>query len=366
MEHLLEFKDYNERSFLQEVVVNVLFSEVEDSLKPVVYESVITINEDSITCHDLRKSDNNFEFRSYLVTINSRMEQEDFKMVSKRLEVYLSKEFDEPIKCVSLQNFPINEFVICNEKEFNILSSILEFESDLRDELYEFDSEYGSAIDLQEDTFEHNPVISIYIRKFLSKLGLMIVLRRDKLNESEITYKIDVKNFFCGNYNFITPIEITEDKTKIDSRVRTWIRDNLPVHYFALDKLKELQEKILQLNLSFTVDLDLDFDEESKRFYKMLQEKVLPLFATDETKQIGELLNQFNNLKDWNIDADWDHQGNYFYLFDITYKGNDYIFHVKYNLKTKQISIELKDKNIKEEVPVSEFCETIYLLVEEN
>ena len=112
MKLLLEFKDYSDLSFIKDTVEDVILSEIEESINTIVHQSIITISDREITCHDLKRSeysDSELEFISYLVAFNGRIEKEEFDNISLRIESILSLEFDDKIKCISLQSFPINE-----------------------------------------------------------------------------------------------------------------------------------------------------------------------------------------------------------------------------------------------------------------
>jgi hypothetical protein len=89
-------------------------------------------------------------------------------------------------------------------------------------------------------------------------------------------------------------------------------------------------------------------------------------FLTQETKRISELYQQFRKLEEYEIDAEWQNQGNYFYLFDINYQGKHYIIQTKYDVKKNLVQIELRNKKIFDEVPINEFSQTIYLILQEN
>jgi hypothetical protein len=119
------------------------------------------------------------------------------------------------------------------------------------------------------------------------------------------------------------------------------------------------------MNLSFQLDLNSDQNEEAKRLLDIIKEKVFPIFSNSETDAISNLYKQFEKLEELGIDAEWTHEGNYFYLFDINYKGEHYIVHTKYDVKKKLVKIELKNKNIEEEIPIEDFCDTIFLLLNE-
>jgi hypothetical protein len=376
MKLLLEFKDYNELSFIKDTVNDAILSEIEESIEPVVHQSIITISDNEITCHDLKRSEFNsrsIDFRSYLVAFNSRMEKEQFDNISTRIESILSLEFDEDIKCVSLQSFPINEFIICNKREYEILESIVNFEYSIEDEIYEIkDNVYTSVVDLTTDDYENYKSLTIWIRKYLSKLGINLSLVREKIESNYLNYTISTEFFFNSsrhlNGRWIQTLNLDkpDGQYKTDVNIRTWMRDNLPIHYDTLNNLKKIGENIESMNLKFKLDLYEDANVEAERFLRMIMEKVLPIFETQETKRISELYQQFRKLEEYKIDAEWQHQGNYFYLFDINYQGKHYIIQTKYDVKKNLVQIELRDKKIFDEVPINEFTQTIYLILQEN
>jgi hypothetical protein len=370
MRLLLEFKDYNELSFIKDTVEDIILSEIEESIVPVIHQSIIAINDNQITCHDLKRSEyssDDLEFRSYLVSFNGRIEKEEFDSISPRIESTLSLEFDEKIKCISLQSFPINEFVICNEKEYQVLKFICEFEYSIEDEIWEIkDNPYTSVIDLTTDDFGNTKSLTIWIRKYLSKLGVNLKLNRENIESNYLNYKISTSFFFNSSRNLNDRWIQDLDLDKPDFIFRTWMRDSLPIHYDTLNNLKKIGEKTNSMNLTFQLNLNSDPNLEAKRLLDTIREKVFPLFSTDETRSISELFNEFNKLEDFQIEADWQHQGNYFYLFDINYKSKHYIIHVKYDVKKNLVQVELKDKKIFDEVPINEFAQTIYLILQEN
>lgn len=376
MKLLLEFKDYNDLSFIKDTVNDVILSEIEESIEPVIHESIITISDNEITCHDLKRSEFNnssIDFRSYLVAFNGRIEKEKFDNISPIIESTLSLEFDEDIKCISLQSFPISEFVICNKRDYDTLSSIVMFEYSIEDEIYEIkENAYTSVVDLTTDDYENYKSLTIWIRKYLSKFGVSLSLIRENIESGHLNYKISTTFFFNSsrhlNSRWIQDLDLDkpDGQYKTDINVRTWIRDNLPIHYDTLNNLKKIGNKIKSMNLSFKLDLYDDPNVEAERFLKMIIEKILPIFDTQETKRISELYQQFKKLEEYKIDADWQHQGNYFYLFDINYQGKHYIIQTKYDVTKNLVQIELRDKKIFDEVPISEFAQTIYLLLQEN
>ena len=376
MKLLLEFKDYNDLSFVKDTVEDSILSEIDESINPVFHHSFITISDGEVTCLDLKRSEyssTDFDFKSYLVSFNVKIGKEQFDNISTRIESILSLEFDENIKCIVLQSFPISEFVICNEDEYNILKYICNFEYVIEDEIWEIrNNPYTSAIDLTTDDFNNTKSLTIWIRKYLSKLGVNLKLNRENIESNYLNYKISTSFFFNSsrhlNGRWIQDLDLskTDVKNKTDINVRTWMKDNLPIHYDTLNNLKKIGDKIDSMNLSFQLDLNSDPNEEAKKLLDIIKEKVFPIFETQETKKISDLYQQFNKLEELGIDAEWTHEGNYFYLFDINYKGKHYIIHIKYDVKKNLVNIELKDKKIFDEVPINEFAQTIYLILQEN
>ena len=376
MKLLLEFKDYSDLSFIKDTVEDVILSEIEESINTIVHQSIITISDREITCHDLKRSeynDSELEFISYLVAFNGRIEKEEFDNISLRIESILSLEFDDKIKCISLQSFPINEFIICNESDYQILQSVCKFEYSIEDEIYEIkDNPYTSSVDLTTDQYTNYESVTIWIRKYLSKIGVNLSLIREKIESNYLNYTISTKFFFNSsrhlNGRWIQTLNLDkpDGQFKTDVSVKNWMKDNLPIHYDTLNNLKKIGEKIDSMNLVFKLDLNSDSNEESQRFLKMIIDKVLPIFETQETKRISELYQQFRKLEEYKIDAEWQNQGNYFYLFDINYQRKHYIIQTKYDVKNNLVQIELRDKKIFDEVPINEFANTIYLILQEN
>ena len=376
MKLLLEFKDYNDLSFIKDTVDDTILSEIEESINSVVHQSIITISDGEVTCHDLKWSEYNssdIDFRSYLVSFSRRIEKEEFDSISPRIESTLSLELDDKINCIALQSFPINEFVICNDSEYQILKFICNFEYSIEDEIWEIkDNPYTSVLDLTTDDFNNTKSLTIWIRKYLSKLGVNLKLNRKNIESNYLNYKISTSFFFNSsrhlNGRWIQDLDLDkpDGKHKTDINVRTWMRDNLPIHYDTLNNLKKIGEKINLMNLTFQLDLNSDPNLEAERLLNIIREKVFPIFETQETKRISDLYQQFKKLEESGIDAEWTHEGNYFYLFDINYRGKHYIIHIKYDVKKNLVKVELKDKNIEDEVPIEELSQTIYLLLQEN
>jgi hypothetical protein len=377
MRLLLEFKDYNDLSFIKDTIEDVILSEIEESVDPKVHRSIINISDGEITCHDIKRSEysSDLEFVSYLVAFNSRIKKDVFENISSRIESILSLEFDEKIKCTSLQFFPINEFVICNEKDFYKLQSIIDFENAIEDEIYEIkDSEYTSVIDLTTDDFDNKMSLTIWLREYSSKFGINLKLNRDKIVSNSLNYKISTSFFFNSsrdlNGRWIQDLNLDklEGNHKSDLNIKEWIKKNLhATKWNIISKLKEIEKKINSLNLSFDLDLNDDSNSEAERFINMIREKVFSILSNEKTNRLKELYNQFNKLKDYDIDAEWQHQGNYFYLFDINYRKEHYIINIKYDIKKDLINIHmLHPSNLSDEIKIEDFCETIYLLLQEN
>ena len=374
MKLLLEFKDYNDLSFIKDTVEDSILSEIEESIKPVIHQSIISILDGEVTCHDLKRSEysSDLDFKSYLVSFNVRIEKEQFDSISPRIESTLSLEFDDKIKCIVLQSFPINEFVICSDNEYQILKYICNFEYSIEDEIWDIkNNPYTSVIDLTTDDFNNTKSLTIWIRKYLSKLGVNLKLNRVNIESNYLNYKISTSFFFNSSRNlndrWIQDLDLSkpDGKNKTDINVRTWMRDNLPIHYDTLNNLKKIGDKIDSMNLTFQLDLNSDPNVEAEKLLNMIREKVFPIFSNSETDSISNLYKQFEKLEELGIDAEWTHEGNYFYLFDINYKGEHYIAHIKYDVKKKLVKIEIKDKNIEEEIPIEDFCDTIFLLLSE-
>jgi hypothetical protein len=384
MKLLLEFKDYNDLSFVKDTVEDSILSEIDESINIVVHQSFITISDGEVTCHDLKRSEHSseFDFKSYLISFNERIEKEQFDNISPRIESTLSQEFDDIIKCIALQSFPINEFVICSDNEYQILKSICNFEYSIEDEIYEIrNNPYTSVIDLTTDDFNNTKSLTIWIRKYLSKLGVNLKLNRENIESNYLNYKISTSFFYNSSSNLIGRwihgleynsdgrySNFCKDSTGLylsDINLRTWMKNNLPIHYDTLNNLKKIGDKIDSMNLSFQLDLNSDPNEEAKRLLDIIKEKVFPIFSNSETDAISNLYKQFEKLEELGIDAEWTHEGNYFYLFDINYKGEHYIVHTKYDVKKKLVKIELKDKNIDQEIQIEDFCDTIFLLLNE-
>jgi len=376
MKLLLEFKDYSELNFVKDIVNDTFLSEIDESINVQVHKSVIAISGNEVTCHDLERSEwsSDLEFRSYLVAFNQRVDKETFDDISPRINSTLSQEFDENIKCVALQFFPINEFVICNADDYQKLKSIVEFEYSIEDEIYEIkDNEYSSVIDLTTDDFDNKKSLTIWLREYSNKFGINLKLNRDKVESDSLNYKISTSFFFNSsrdlNGRWIQDLDLDrlEGNHKSDLNIKEWIKKNLhPTKWDIISKLKEIEKKINSLNLTFELYLDSDSNSEAERFINMIREKVFPILSSEESNKLSKLYEEFRKLEEYKIDATWQYQGNYFYLFDIEYKGRHYIIDTKYDLKKNLVKIELKDYNIVEEVPIDEFCNTVYLLLQEN
>ena len=401
MNFLLEFKNYDDSQIIQDTIRDVVLSEIEESINSIVHKSVLDIQEGVIVCHDLKRSEfvkHDAQVFSYLISFNRKLTNEEFSEVSKSLENILNYELDYKVKCFSLNNGEVifnddqhfsktNEIIICSEEDLNTLQSIQNFEDELEWAINEIeDNEYAQTIELTGDymmtTSGMSTGITIWLTKYLKKLGINLTLNRKSIDKSSVKYEITIQYLFNSSRNlngrWLQDIKYNSDGkyssyNQIAINIRTWIRDNLPVHYRTLDTLHELGKKIERLNLSFELDLNSETNDEAKRFVNMIREKVFPLFSDDMSKKLGELYSQFNKLEEFGIDATWTNQGNYSFLFDINYKTKHYIFNVKLILNNvNQVEIEwtryhaLKELNIKDTVPINEVANTIFLILQEN
>ena len=107
--------------------------------------------------------------------------------------------------------------------------------------------------------------ITIWLTKYLKKLGINLTLNRKSIDKSSIKYEITIQYLFNSSRNlngrWLQDIKYNSDGkyssyNQIAINIRNWIRDNLPVHYRTLDTLHELGKKIERLNLSFELDLN--------------------------------------------------------------------------------------------------------------
>jgi hypothetical protein len=189
-----------------------------------------------------------------------------------------------------------------------------------------------------------------------------------------LNYKISTELFFNSARDLpnrwiqIVYLDKPKGKHASDINIEDWIKRNLhPVKWNILEKLGEINQKVNSLNLSFDLDLNDDSNSEAERFINIIREKVFSILSNEESNRLKELYNQFNKLKDYDIDAEWQHQGNYFYLFDINYRKEHYIINIKYDIKKDLINIHmLHPSNLSDEIKIEDFCETIYLLLQEN
>jgi hypothetical protein len=401
MNFLLEFKNYDDLKIIQDTIRDVVLSEIEESINSVVHKAVLDVQDGVIVCLDLKRSEfvkHNAQVFSYLISFNRKLTKEEFSEVSKSLENILNYELDYKVKCFFLvkdgvifpddQYYnPTNEIIICNEDDLKTLQSIRSFEEEIEYALWEIkDNEYAQTIELTGDSMMTNSGMStgitIWLTKYLKKLGINLSLNRKSIGKSSVNHEIEIQYLFNSSRNlsgrWLQDIKYDSDgkyksSTQTDMHLKNWIRDNLPVHYRTLDRLYEIGKKIESLNLSFDLDLESSNEAEAERFVNMIREKVFPLFSDDSSKRLANLYSQFNKLQEFGIDATWTNEGNYSFLFDINYKKNHYIFKVKLILNNiNQVEIEwiryqaLKELNIKDTVPINEVANTIFLILQEN
>lgn len=367
MKHLLEFYNYEEFSDLKEIVNDIFLSEFDESMNIDIKKSIIDCN---FEFKVEKKSD--FDFDCYLVTFDYKISKKEFLKISERLEKVILLEMDDEIKCFEVQTFPIEKFCIIWKKDFDKINAIYEFENSIEDAIYDIENnEYSPVIDITFDDMNdwknsNHVAISIWIRLFNSKLGFSLSMIKKSLDEEKAYYILLSEPVF-NSRNLSDRYVSKINMDNIDPRIKEWIKNNIPVHYGTINKIKEFDKKIDDLNLTFSLDLDSDTETESKRLISMIRDKVFPIFSNDFTINLAKLYKEFKKLEEYNIDANWTNQGNYFFVFDINYKGEFYILNVEFNTETKNtVKIEFKDLNKKEEVSVSDFTETVYLYLEEN
>lgn len=377
MKFLLEFKNYNDISIIQDTVEDSFFSEVDESLSPKVTESFLSLSGQDIVRSNFRKSEtdqNSLEFRCYLVTFKGRLDKEQFENISSRIESILKYDIDDDIICVTLQKLSqISEFIICHSKDYKILSDILEFEYQIEDSPFNIENdEYSSDIELTVDKYEEDTELTLWILKFQKKLGLTLLLSRINLSKDRefVNYKITPKWSFNSGRNlqdrWIQDVNLDDlsGKPDIDINVEKWIEKNLPG--ITKEILSDYISQINKMNLQFDLDLAEQPEIESDRLIQMIRNKVFPIFSSETTQNLSSLYEQFKKIQSYVTDVTWTNEGNYLFLIDINYKNKLFIFRVKLDLKTFTVKIELVDKKIVEIVPIIEVSDTIFMILQEN
>jgi len=413
MNFLLEFKNYDDLQIIQDTVKDVSLSEIEESINSTVHKSLLDVQEGVIVCHDLERSEfirNDSQLYSYYISFSRKLNSEEFSEICKSLENILNYELDYKVKCFSLNdgevNFsdaqyykPTNEIIVCQESDLDTLKSICNFEMEVEWAIDEIeDNEYAQTLELTSDnmmtkksgyrsisgllrsTSNMSCGITIWLTKYLKKLGINLTLERTSITDDTANYKITTQYLFNSSRTlsgrWLQDIKFNSEgkfisNSQTDINLRTWIRDNLPVHYRTLDTLHELGKKIEELNLTF--ELDLSSEDEANRFMKMIRAKVFPIFSDSTSKKLATFYDQFHKLDELGIDATWTNQGNYSFLIDINYKTKHYIFKVKLLTNNySEVEIEflrynaLKELNIKDTVPITEVANTIFLILQEN
>jgi hypothetical protein len=373
MKYLLEFYEFEDISELKEIIRDILLSEIDESIEIKITEKIFLNTK--LKTKIVRNTD--FDFPCHLISLSENISEEQFKNISERLETILSIEFDNKFKCLeSLVSSSI--FYLIDEIDYFKIKSINEFEEGLEEAIWQIDNnEYSPVIDLTVDDLddwennEHKSII-IWIRLFNSKIGLSMSLIKRDIKNNIANYDILVEPVFNSNKNLIDRFVSKINMERIDPRIIEWIKNNIPIHYGrngsgAINKIKEFEKSIENLNLSFNLDLNSDCESESDRLIEMIREKVFPIFSNDFTTNLSKLYQQFKKLEEYNIDTNWTNQGNYYFVFDINYKDKFHLLNVKFDTKTKNtVEIEFKDLNIKEVIPIEKFSETIFLYLEEN
>lgn len=376
MKHLLEFYEFEDISELKEIIRDIILSEIDDSIEIRITEKIF-LNPELKT---FIKRNSDFDFPCHLISLSENISKEQFKSISERLETILAIEFDNNFKCLekddldfSLRSSSDFIFYLIDESDYFKIKSINEFENSIEDAIYKIDNnEYSPVIDLTVDDLsdwknaDHKSII-IWIRLFNSKIGISMSLIKRDIKNDIANYTILVEPVFNSNINLSSRFVSKINMEKIDPRIREWIKNNIPIHYGTINKIKEFEKSIENLNLSFHLDLNSDSESESDRLLEMIREKVFPIFSNDFTTNLAKLYQEFKKLEEYNVDANWTNQGNYYFVFDINYKDKFYLLNVKFETKTKKtVEIEFRDLDIKEVIPIEKFSETVYLYLEEN
>jgi hypothetical protein len=376
MKFLLEFKNYNDISIIQNTVEDSFFSEVDESLSPKVKESFLLLSGQDIVRANFKKSEasqNSLEFPCYLVTFTGKLDKEQFENISSRIESILKYEIDDDIICITLQKLSqISEFIICHSKDYKVLDDILEFEYQIEDSPFNIENdEYSSDIELTVDKYEEDTELTLWILKFQKKLGITLLLSRINLSKDGefVNYKITPKwSFNSGRSLQLRWVQdVNLDNLfggSTDINVEKWIEKNLPG--ITKEILSEYISQINKMNLQFNLDLAEQPEIESDRLIQMIRDQVFPLFSSETSQNLSNLYEQFKKIQSYVTDATWTNEGNYLFLIDINYKNKLFIFRVKLDLKTFKVKIELVDKKIVEIVPIIEVSDTIFMILQEN
>jgi hypothetical protein len=376
MKFLLEFKNYNDISIIQNTVEDSFFSEVDESLSPKVKESFLLLSGQDIVRANFKKSEasqNSLEFPCYLVTFTGKLDKEQFENISSRIESILKYEIDDDIICITLQKLSqISEFIICHSKDYKVLDDILEFEYQIEDSPFNIENdEYSSDIELTVDKYEEDTELTLWILKFQKKLGITLLLSRINLSKDGefVNYKITPKwSFNSGRslqLRWVQDVNLDNlSGGSTDINVEKWIEKNLPG--ITKEILSEYISQINKMNLQFNLDLAEQPEIESDRLIQMIRDQVFPLFSSETSQNLSNLYEQFKKIQSYVTDATWTNEGNYLFLIDINYKNKLFIFRVKLDLKTFKVKIELVDKKIVEIVPIIEVSDTIFMILQEN
>jgi hypothetical protein len=376
MKFLLEFKNYNDISIIQNTVEDSFFSEVDESLSPKVKESFLLLSGQDIVRANFKKSEasqNSLEFPCYLVTFTGKLDKEQFENISSRIESILKYEIDDDIICITLQKLSqISEFIICHSKDYKVLEDILEFEYQIEDSPFNIENdEYSSDIELTVDKYEEDTELTLWILKFQKKLGITLLLSRINLSKDGefVNYKITPKwSFNSGRslqLRWVQDVNLDNlSGGSTDINVEKWIEKNLPG--ITKEILSEYISQINKMNLQFNLDLAEQPEIESDRLIQMIRDQVFPLFSSETSQNLSNLYEQFKKIQSYVTDATWTNEGNYLFLIDINYKNKLFIFRVKLDLKTFKVKIELVDKKIVEIVPIIEVSDTVFMILQEN
>lgn len=288
-------------------------------------------------------------------------------------------EFNTNYKCIVQKgkNNRLSNTLICilDSNDYLIIKSINDFENFIEDSFYlkmvgiSSNNEYSPIINIlidEEVSWEkgYYKKIIIWLREMDNRVGIKLSILRENINNNFINYSISSNLIYNESNTSIYTYEKNLDLKNLPVKIN--FLSKKPDGISALKKLKEINDDINNSNFIFKMDIYQDIEIESNRFVDLVRNEILVLFSNEITSNLSLLYKEFEKLEEYNIEANWTSQGNYLYIFDINYKGNFYLLNVKFDLKSDNVKIEFKDLDIKDNIKIKDFSETIYLYLEEN
>jgi len=354
MKFLLEFFEYDEDdlNIISEIVTHLFLSEFDLNLNPSIRKDNISIGQGK-----LEMEYNIISKNCYLVKYDPKNENRGIfnKSIFKSINYALSFEFNKDIVCIeNFSDIGSKSFIICEASSLNSFSNILDFEDQLNDISYIDKNEYQNTLEITVNYFKANIIsITIWLNKFDNKIGVVINFFRYKIEDNNLFYKKSVEYIYSGsfgsNFNYLN---LSKDKKSLIFNSKN----------YDTNRILEYGKKINEIDFDFI--LDIDDNSESDRFIKIFREKVLKIFSTDETELTKKLYNEFDRLIEYEIDADWQRIKNNSYTFDINYKNSHYILNVDYI--NGELNLNFKGINIRDSSTIDDFCQNVYLHLEEN